>query len=141
MIEQQIQLLNFVANQPEVRRGIAPGLDSIDLSSWFDDKQSCIYGNEHGLAIFKHIGDGLYEGHYLFTDALDRRDGVRLLRRAFTDLFTNRGASAINGATPRHFHGARAMNRALGLVPVGTCVDHARRECIEYRLERDKWVP
>lgn len=136
MQEQRVQLLNFVANQPEVRHVLAPGHQSIDLTHLLDDPNSCIYGDEHGLVLFVYVGGGVYEGHYLLTDTADRRKCFFMMRRAITDLFTNRGASAITGVTPRGNLGARAINRALGFAPVGFATDVAKRPCIRYRLEK-----
>lgn len=136
MLGRRVELLNFVANQPEVRRVLAPGHQSIDLTHLLDDPKSCIYGDEHGLVLFVYIGDGEYEGHYLLTDTLNRKDAFAMMRRAITDLFTKQGASAITGVTPRGNLGARAVNRALGFAPVGTATDAARRPCIKYRLEK-----
>jgi RimJ/RimL family protein N-acetyltransferase len=141
MLAERVRLLNFVANQPEVRRELAPGHHSIDLEYLLDDPKSCMFGNEHGLVLFIHIGDGLFEGHYLLTDTADRRASVAMIRRAITALFTKGGASAITGVTPCANLGARAMNRALGFVPVGTATDAAKRSCIRYRLEKSSWVP
>lgn len=141
MFEQQVRLLNFVANQPEVRRVIAPGHQSIDMTHFLDDPKNCIFGDEHGLVLFVYIGDGVYEGHYLLTDTADRRKCFAMIRRAITQLFTKQGASAITGATPRGNLGARAFNRALGFAPVGTTTDVAKRPCIKYRLEKDLWHP
>lgn len=141
MSETQARLLNYVANQPEVLRGIAPGFEEIDLSAFFDNPANQMFGNEHGVAIFAHLGDGIYEGHYLFTSTATPQEIVRCCKTAFRELFTKHGAHAINGPTPRGNFMARAMNRALGFVPAGPCVDTARRDCIKYILERDKWVP
>lgn len=134
-------LLNFVANQPEVRSQLAPGHQAIDLAHYLDDPHACIFGDEHGLVLFAHIGDGVYEGHYLLTDTADRRECFRMIRRAITELFTKRGASVITGTTPRGNLGARAFNRALGFAPVGTATDVAERPCIKYRLEKNSWRP
>lgn len=141
MLGTRESLLNFVANQPEVRCQLAPGHQSVDLTSFLADPKACIFGDEHGLVLFIYIGDGLYEGHYLLTDTADRRQSITMIREAITTLFTTHGASAITGTTPRGNLGARAFNRALGFAPVGTTTDVAKRPCIKYRLEKDQWHP
>jgi len=139
MTQTQAQLLNFVVNQPEVRAAVAPGMMSVDMSSFFDNPGNLMFGNEHGVVIFAYLGDGLYEGHYLLTDIIGRRDAFKLMRGSLREVFTKHGASAINGATPRDNRAARAVNRALGFHPVGTATGTMGRQCIKYRLERELW--
>lgn len=139
MTATQIQLLNFVANQPEVRAAMAPGLMAVDMSGFFDRADNLMFGNEHGLVIFAHLGDGIYEGHYMWTDTLSARAGLRMTRSAIRAVFTKHGARAINGVTPRGNKAARAVNRALGFHPTGSTRDTMGRECIKYTLERELW--
>lgn len=140
MLHNRTELLNYVANQPEVICGLAPGHSEINLAALSEKPNTLMFGDEHGVLLFNYLGDGIYEGHYMFTDTLDRRDAMRLARRAIRELFTTHHASSINGATPRAHRGARAFNRALGLVPVGETTDTMGRPCIKYRLERVQWV-
>lgn len=139
MSETQANLLNFVANKPEVRQGIAPGFAQIDLSRYLDMPGTLLFGDEHGLIMFVRRLDFQYEGHYLLTDTADRRHMMQLARRAIAQLFTKEAASAIRATTPRGFLGARTMNRALGLVPCGKTTDTSGRDCIKYILERETW--
>lgn len=133
------RLLNFVANQPEVLPGIAPGRDCIDLSHFLDKPGTILVGDEHGLILLVRDLCGQYEGHYLITDTADRRKMVKLARLAIAEAFTKHGASSIKGVTPRGNLGARALNRALGFTPTGLTTDTARRDCIRYILERETW--
>lgn len=139
MIEQQRALLNSVANQPEVLPGIAPGRDGIDLAHFLDKPSTIMVGDEHGIILLRRDLCGQYEGHYLLTDTSDRRKMMRLARSAIAEAFTKHGASSIKGVTPRENLGARAMNRALGLLPCGNTTDTAGRDCIRYILERKSW--
>lgn len=139
--ETQLQVLNSVANEPEVRAQVAPGYLSVHMDNFAKEAKNCVYGNEHGVLLMQYHGDGRYEGHYLFTATASPREVMRTCRRAIADLFTNHGASVINGTTPRGNLPARLVNRALGLVPCGETTDTAGRACIKYKLERDKWVP
>lgn len=136
---ERANLLNYVANQPEVRTRIAPEHLEVDLSNILGHPGTMQFGDEHGLVLFTYLGDGVYEGHYLITNTMTAQAALRLCRRALWTLFTTFGAHAINGATPRGFLGARAMNRALGFQPVGSCTDTQGRPCIKYRLERKQW--
>lgn len=139
MSDTQIDLLNFVANQPEVLREVAPGYRWVDLSNFLENPKSLMFGNEHGLVIFAYLGDAIYEGHYLMTNTMPANVAMPMFRRALAELFTKHNASAINGATPRGNKTARAVNRALGFRPVGFTHDTMGRECIKYLLERKTW--
>lgn len=140
MLEEKIKLLNYVVNQPEVLRGVAPGMLSVDMSGFFNSPDALIFGDEHGVVIFSYVGDGIYEGHYLLTDTLSRKRAMARFRGAIRALFTDHNASVINGVTPRDNKAARFVNRALGFHPVGTATDTMGRPCIKYRLERETWV-
>lgn len=140
MREQQVALLNSVANQPEVLAAMAPGYQWVDLSSFLANPKSVLIGDEHGVVLFAYIGDGVYEGHYLLTDSIGKVKRWKLMRYALRELFTTHGAWVINGVTPRDNMAARMVNRALGFHPVGTATDTMGRACIKYKLERDKWV-
>lgn len=139
MSDTKESLLNFVVNQPEVLARVAPGYQDVDMSGFFKNPKSLMFGDEHGLVIFGYIGDGLYEGHYLLTNTADRRKAFSLMRKAIRAVFTEHHATAINGATPRDNLTARMVNRALGFHPVGETTDTMGRPCIRYRLERKLW--
>jgi RimJ/RimL family protein N-acetyltransferase len=139
----RLELLNHVANQPEVLHACAPGLDELRLDAFFDEPKNIMLGNELGLILFMYIADfghgGVYEFHYLLTKALRGRKALLAARMALSAVFRERGAAAVYGSTPAQNLGARAMNRALGAVPASTTEDNFARPCIRYVLTREAW--
>lgn len=141
MIKQEnIALLNRIANQPEVLQEIAPGYLNLDLARFFDKPSNLMVGDERGVVLFSYLGNGLYRMDYLLTNSLRGPAALRAIRAAIAALFTQREAYAITGQTPRDNRPARAMNRALGGRPYGVSVDSLGRHCIDYTLERATWV-
>ena len=133
-------ILNYVVNQPEVLRNVAPGFDSVDISAFLEKPRNVMLGDEHGVLIFGYIGEDVYEMHYLFTSAVRGRDALHFTRAALKYMFTCASAIAIVGQTPRDNRAARVMNRALGARPIGESVDTSGRPCINYMLERKTWA-
>ena len=137
-----IALLNYVANQPEVLRHVAPGYANIDLTAFCTKPGNYIMGDEGGCVIFapSTANSTVYEMHYLLTNDIRGRDALYFTRFCLELMFTKQGATAITGLTPRDNRAARAMNRALGARPVGEQTDIFGRLCIKYVLEREQWV-
>lgn len=133
-------LLNRVANQPEVLTEIAPGYLRIDLAGFFDKPGNLMLGDDRGVVLFSFLGDATYKMDYLLTSSLRGPAAMRAVKTAMAALFTYREAHAITGQTPRDNRPARAMNRALGGRPYGVSVDSQGRRCIDYVLERARWV-
>jgi hypothetical protein len=136
----QSDLLNRIANQPEVRQNIAPGYEAIDLSLFFNSPANVMIGDERGVVLFAPIKPGLYEMHYLMTNSTRGPAALRAIKAAIRALFTYYPAYAITGSTPRDNFAARAVNRALGGRPIGVSTDTSGRCCIDYVLERATWV-
>lgn len=138
----RLELLNHVANRAEVLSGIGgvPGQEAVDLAGFLKDPRNILLGDERGVLLFVYAAEGVYDMHYLFTDALRGRDALLATRVALHTLFTHYGATAICGSTPRENRAARAMNRALGAVPFGESTDLLGHPCIDYVLEREKWA-
>jgi hypothetical protein len=143
-LEEKIQLLNWVANAPEVLKNVAPGYARVDLTAFFDNPKNVMLGDQRGLVLFIwHGADDLgeiYHMHYMFTEALRGRDALIATKKAIATLFTQTNTYAIVGSTPRENRAARAMNRALGARPVGVSIDGRGRPCIDYKLERKQWA-
>jgi hypothetical protein len=139
-LEQQIRLLNDVANQPEVLAWVAPGHERIDLRAFFDRPGNLMLGNPLGVVLFGNLGDALYSCHFLFTAKMRGPDALRAIKMAFSSLFTYKDCVAITGLIPRENRASRAMVRALGCRPIGETTDMYGRPCISYMLERKKWV-
>lgn len=134
------ELLNRVANQPEILLQIAPGYLRVDLAPFLDKPGNLMLGDDRGLVLFSFLGDNSYQMDYLLTSNLRGPNAIRAIKTAIAALFTYREAHAITGATPRENRPARAMNRALGGRPYGVSVDSQGRHCINYVLERSTWV-
>lgn len=135
------ELLNYVANHPDVLRHIAPGYRDVDLSGFFTVAENVMFGDHRGLILFlAHPSDHTYQMHWLLTDAIRGAAALAMAKAAIETMFTQFDACAITGATPRDNLSARRMNRALGGTPVGVSTDSQGRPCIDYRLERKKWA-
>lgn len=135
-----LELLNAVANTPEVLAGAAPGYADLDLSAFLDAANSAMIGSRKGLVLFAEVSPCYYEMHYLLTNQLKGRERLQLIKDAIWQVFTYRECYVIVGATPRENRAARAINRALGGLPIGAKVDTLGRDCIIYKLERVKWA-
>lgn len=140
-------LLNEIANEPEVLEGIAPLYREVDLSRFLEEPRNlcciCISefsGAPRGALLFGWLGDDRYELHYLYTALLRGKDALIFTRACLRTMFLDYDALAITGATPRENRAARAMNRALGARPTGELVDSQGRACIRYLLERKTWA-
>jgi hypothetical protein len=135
-----LKVLNHVANQPEVLRYVAPGCAAIDLTNFFAEPGNVMMGDLDGVLLFGEVMPGVYEMHYLFTEALRGQEALRFVKHCLRIMFTEYGAQCIGGITPRENRAARAMNRALGARPVGEQLDPHGRTCIKYILEREQWA-
>lgn len=140
-----IELLNHVANHPDVLPHCAPHLDRADMADFFDNPRNIAVGDEAGLVLFAHGGDvpdhgPIYELHYLLTAALRGPDAYAAIAHALTVVFTATEACAIYGVTPRSNRAARAMNRALGARPVGQLTTVGGVHLIKYVLDRATWI-
>lgn len=135
------ELLNYVANHPDVLPAVAPGYESIDLGTFFDVKENVMFGDARGLILFLYQPDShSYEMHWLLTEAIRGKAALGMAKNAIATMFTNYDCCAITGSTPRKNLAARRMNRALGGEPIGVSKDSLGRRCINYRLERRTWM-
>jgi hypothetical protein len=130
------ELLNHVVNQPEVLRYVAPGYSHVDLTDFATKPGNVIMGDEGGFVICAPISEGVFDIHFLLTDEIRGPDALSFIRYCINLMFTEMGATAIVGATPRDNRACRAMGRALGFRPVGEKTDSFGRPCITYKLER-----
>lgn len=135
------QRLNELANIPEIREALAPGLEEIDLSPIFFNPANIIAFEGNGAMVFVAIPDrpDWYDAHFLFPRAKGRTN-LDNARRAINAAFAEYGASVIMGNTPRDNRAARIINRALGSKPIGEGVSASGRHCIGYVLERETWA-
>lgn len=133
-------LLNRIANQPEILPHIAPGYLRVDLTDFFARTGNLMLGNDKGLVLFINLGEGFYACHWLLTSSLRGADALRVIREAFSTLFTLRDCVAITGLIPRENRASRVMARALGCRPIGEAQDFSGRSCTSYIMERARWV-
>lgn len=136
----QLALLNMIANRPEILTQVAPGYANVDMAPFFTNPNNMLVGNEHGVVIFIHLGEGIYSCHILLTETLRGRDALTALRMSFTALFTNRNCVAITGLIPRENRASRVIVRALGCRPIGSALDATGRASISYIMERGTWA-
>lgn len=138
---EKAELLSYVANHPDVLPWLAPHLAHVDLSGFMAVPENVMFGDHRGLIIFLYQAKNhTYQLHWLLTEAIRGKTALLMARNAIATMFTNFDCCAITGSTPRDNAPARAMNRALGAVPVGVSTDSQGRACIDYRLERRTWA-
>lgn len=138
--EEQVQLLNMLANQPEIRPHLAPNHLRLDLTDFFNSDANMIMGGPRGVVAFIFLGKGVYSAHYLLTSSLRGQEAMAFIKSCFTALFTYRDALAITGSIPRENLASRVMTRALGCRPIGECIDTQGRACTNYIMERRRWA-
>jgi hypothetical protein len=140
-MDYRADLLNYVANQPEVLAfAAAPGVPALDLTAFFRNPNNRMFGDELGVVIFVQESEDVYRAYMLFTADCRGRDALRVMRKALRGMFTSGGARVIIGTTPREYRAARAMIRALHAKPTGDSIDGYGRNCIDYVLERAEWA-
>lgn len=115
-----LELLNHVANQPEVLPFICPGFERVSLDRFFDNPKNIMLGDERGLLLFEYMRPGCFEGHYLLTNALRGQAAIGACHASLNAMFTHYGADAIFGFVPRQNRAASAVSCALGFTPHGT---------------------
>lgn len=130
--------LNLVANHPAVLDQI--GLTKLDLSNFFRNDGNVALGVNEGVALFGYRGNGVYEGHYLFTPALRGKRALAIARLMLAHMFTTRGARVIVGETPVSDRAARHFTSALGFTRRGTTTDTQGRPCVVYEMDRASWA-
>ena len=119
---------------------MAPGYDSFDLTELIKDRKNIVLRCGPAFAVFTHIDDGQYEGHYLFPPEIRGKKAVSVAKKLLSEMFTKHSAMIIHGLTPRDHRAARFVNRALGFSPVGAGRNASDQECIHYVLEAEKWA-
>ena len=140
-----IDLTNFLGNMPSILAEIAPGCSFIDFSREFRNPRTCIIGDRAGAILMQHL-DGpdewadAFGAHFLLTPQLRGKKALDFCRDVADIMFTMRGASLIAGAIPVGHRGSRVMTRALGGTPIGESIDAYGRRCINYVMERVRWV-
>lgn len=135
-----LALLAFLANHPDIRPQVAPGLDYVDVRA-HDVPGLQVFGDERGAVMFRPSDEpGIYEIHYLFTKAIRGKAALDFIRQCIALMFTEHSATVIGGAVPREHRASRVMSRALGFRPIGSHTDFFGRDSIVYSLERASWA-
>lgn len=134
------EILNALANQPDVLAAMALGYDAVDLSAFLRWPGNVMLGDEHGAALFAELGGGMYDGHFMFPAATRPKRIIDTCRGFLDVMFTTHHASRIVGAVLADNRRARAMTRALGFTPLGRSVSETGRSCVLYTLERAQWA-
>ena len=136
----QLADLNWMVNQPDVLRAMAPHWDRVDMRAFFLRPGNVMLGDVAGAALFGYLGNDRYEGHYLFPQATRPKHVIGRCRDFISTMFTEYGAQAIEGHVPVEQRASRALTRALGFTPLGPFVSPSGRSCVKYVLERSAWV-
>lgn len=131
------ELLNRIANEPRNQQQL--GFTDIDLSGFFQRPGNVAIGTQEGVGMFAYLGDGRWEGHYLFSHESRTTESLDLAREILDVMFTKLDASAILGQTPESNLPALRLTRALGFTPVGTSTTPSGRSCVNSKLERSQW--
>lgn len=136
-----LHLLHHLANHPDIRSWVAPGRSEVDISR-HNQPGAWIFGDMAGAVLFDPVDTtkGIYEMHYLFTEAVRGKAALTRIREAVQVMFTEREATVICGAVPREHRASRVMSRALGAQPIGSHTDSFGRACVVYQLERRLWA-
>lgn len=133
--------LNKAANLPEVLPQVAPGYESIDLSGCLKKQGTIALKCGRAVMLFAaRSKKGVYEAHYLFPADIRGKEALGVVKDMLREVFTTYRARVIVGDVPLSHMPARIMSRAAGCLPCGRRYDALGRECIHYRLERDKWA-
>lgn len=134
-------LLEHLANHRDIITWVAPGQEHVDVSHHNVDGAR-IFGTPAGGVLFSpvDIEDGIFEMHYLFTEAVRGKAALDLIRNSVKAMFTAHSATVICGSVPREHRASRVMSRALGARPNGSHTDIHGRACIIYVLERKSWA-
>ena len=119
---------------------MAPGYDKFDLTDLVKDRKNIVLRCGPAFAVFVHVKDAEYEGHYLFPPEIRGKKAVSAAKKLLDEVFTKHSAVLIHGLTPRDNRAARVINRALGFSPVGASRNASDQECIHYVLEAEKWA-
>lgn len=133
--------LTALMEHSSIRPAWAPGLAKLSIK-WPTNLARHIraFGDASGAILLIRQPDNSWDWHWLFTPACRGKPVLLLARKVLVEVFTNLHGAAIGGAVPRDNRAARTMSRAIGALPVGTSTDRFGRPCINYRLERERWV-
>jgi hypothetical protein len=128
--------LAAILSDPELLRAHAPALARRVAAGIMEVPGAIVLGDIDGMMVFYPEGEGSYDSHYLFPPWARGRDLLQRTRVFLRGMFSG-GARRISGETPIGNLPARRINRTLGAVPAGECVNSEGQKCIRYVLTRE----
>lgn len=139
-VDRRAAVLNHWLNSPEILPIIAPGMQTVDTSPFFDNPRNIMLEHKFGVSVWFYEGDGVYDGHYVFGPNLRGKEALDVARDMVNEVFTRYHAKTILGQVAVGNRPARTVTRALGFSRYGRgSVDTFNRPCVDYVLTRDEW--
>lgn len=114
-----LAFVQMVINHPGVRPTVQQGDDYIDACAAYRDDANQIISFEGGIALFKHLGCAVYEGHVFVLPGHRGSEALAFGKAAVTWLFTGPMALKLSVPVPLVLPAARYYCRKLGLKPTG----------------------
>lgn len=114
-----ISLISAIVNHPTIRPTIEQGDHRVDVTDFVMNTDNVVYACEHGVALFKGVEPGVFEGHVAFLPAGRGAIALREGKDALDRLFADHGAQRVSAAVPLQLPGARYLCRRLGFVSLG----------------------
>ena len=101
---------------------------------WILDTKNVALIEDDNLALFEYIKDGVYRGHYFFSDR--GRKAINLSKTALDYIFSS--AKIIEGLTPIENKGAIWMSKHLGFTAYGD-IDTIAGKCKHFIMTQEEW--
>lgn len=113
-----VDVINGVANLPEVLPFIGPNLVSIDLGDLLNLPSRYLFlsnEEETAISLWEMYSPGIWEGHTMFTNQCRGRQAIQTGRAMIDTLHEIRPVMMIWGQTPVSNRAANWFNSALGM--------------------------
>lgn len=138
--------MNGLLNRPEIFDSFfsGTGMSSadfvIDMSGFYLRQGNVALACDGAIMLFPEIAHGHYDSHFIFPPECRGRRGLEAARQMLREMFTRYEAGVIEGSPPRENRAVRVFGTRLGYTPTGgSFTDQHGRECLEYRLTRDRF--
>lgn len=137
--ETDAELLNRIANHPDVRPTFGYHDGETDLSQLFDHPDSYVVltdGNS-AASIWEWSAPGVWQAHFLMLPESRGEYGVAAGKAMCRFMHEQIGARLLWGMTPdsKEFRRAQMFNRLLGAKPAGQITDAANVRCHLFVME------
>lgn len=106
------EFFNDICNRPEVRPGLGPGDDPLDLSALVTDPRNIALRAEHGGFILQPHGAGFYSVHTQFAAEGRGAHAIAAMRAGLDFMFTRTDAMRIFSHCPDNNPAALALARS-----------------------------